>query len=125
MNVKMSSCFMQVVDIRGPGNNEEELSSPSLTFDPEWLAITRALHTYLSLDRYQTPIPRRDELDQLLEAERIWVKQNLLNGGLIEVNQIQQFVPTAPSAQPGRLSRQQCKVLSVKVERNSYDYVYI
>lgn len=107
---------MEVVDIPRPGN-EEESSSLSMTFDPEWLAITRALHTYLSLDRYQTPIPRRDELEKLVETERAWVKQNLPNGGLIEINQIQQFAPTAPSFQPGRLSRQQRKVLSFKIER--------
>lgn len=99
--------FLEVMDIPKRLDNEEKLSSPCITFDPEWLVITRAFHTYLSLDRYQTPIPRKDELEILMETERAWVKQNLPNGGLVEINQIQQFVPTAPNFQPGRLSRRQ------------------
>lgn len=97
--------FAEVVDIRTPVTPN---TSPSVTFDPEWLAITRALHPYLSLGRHQRLIPRTEELKSLVDIERAWVKQNLPNGGLIEISQVQQFVPTAPGPQPGQ-HRQQRK----------------
>lgn len=91
---------------------------PRLTYDPHWLAITRALHPYLSLDVRQTPLPRPDQIDQLVqtELERIQREGLLVPGksnghgqpqlvwekGPIDVARVQKFWPTAPAqGQPG------------------------
>lgn len=97
-----------------------------MTYDPEWLAITRAFHPFLSLTPYQTPLPPletmkqmvSDELDRLKEdgllvpalpelgieetdqasalPKLVWEKGN------VEVGRVQVFWPTAPAeGQPG------------------------
>ncbi|KAI9304155.1 Metallo-dependent phosphatase-like protein [Cunninghamella echinulata] len=49
--------FLQVIDI--PSKNED-----GFTYDLEWLAITRAMHPYLSLDYHSTPLPPPQQLQQ-------------------------------------------------------------
>lgn len=49
--------FLQVIDI--PSKNED-----GFTYDLEWLAITRAMHPYLSLDYHCTPLPPPQQLQQ-------------------------------------------------------------
>ncbi|RSH81388.1 hypothetical protein EHS25_006920 [Saitozyma podzolica] len=67
--------FIQFTEIPTPAASTSTSTSttPRLTFDPHWLAITRAFHPYLSTQFHQTPLPRPDELDALVsdELERI------------------------------------------------------
>ncbi|GJJ14916.1 hypothetical protein Clacol_009186 [Clathrus columnatus] len=99
--------FLEVIDIPISSNGPEgNVGSPYITFDPEWLAITRALHPFLSLQRNQKHVPRSEELQKLVDTERVWITQNLADGGSIEIGQIQEFTPTAPGPGPGRHSRQ-------------------
>lgn len=89
-----------------------------LTFDREWLAITRALHPYLSLEIASRPLPPPEQVKSLVEAELTRIhqegllvpKEGLPEGhveliwdrGEIEVSRVQKFWPTAPAeGQPG------------------------
>ncbi|GMK57624.1 hypothetical protein CspeluHIS016_0404580 [Cutaneotrichosporon spelunceum] len=63
--------FIQFLDIPAPGQQ----SPPRLTFDPHWLAITRALHPYLSLEVYGAALPPREEQEALVADELARIKE--------------------------------------------------
>ncbi|KAF8337498.1 lariat debranching enzyme, C-terminal domain-containing protein [Cantharellus anzutake] len=65
-----------------------------LTYDTEWLAITRALHPYLSLSRLQDPLPSMEEARKMVQKELEWIKENVGEGKKIE--NVQKFCMTAP-----------------------------
>lgn len=56
----------------------ESDSPPRLQFDPEWLAITRAFHPWLSLTPNQRPLPSHEEGKKLIEEARKWIKENVV-----------------------------------------------
>ncbi|TXT10771.1 hypothetical protein VHUM_02276 [Vanrija humicola] len=96
---------------------------PRLTFDLDWLAITRALHGYMSTDYDQPPLPDAPILDALIDDEIQRIRQegllipaplseeDLAHGavpplvwerGPVDVGRVQQFWPTAPpEGRPG------------------------
>ncbi|OCF30648.1 hypothetical protein I316_07696 [Kwoniella heveanensis BCC8398] len=115
--------FIQFLEIPAPRPSPAG-QAPRLTFDTEWLAITRALHPYLSTQIYQPPLPPPQVLGQLVADE----KQRIADEGLlvpsleeevvgedgqgkvelvwekgeIDVGRVQRFWPTAPpEGQPG------------------------
>ncbi|KAF8521404.1 lariat debranching enzyme, C-terminal domain-containing protein [Hysterangium stoloniferum] len=94
--------FLEIVDI--PVSDEfatpSEGGSPRFTFDPEWLAISRALHPYLSTTKVQAALPKPDEARAMIASELEWVRTNVGNGGLREINDVQKFWRTAPG--PGQ-----------------------
>lgn len=97
----------------------------SLTYDPEWLAITRVFHPFLSLEVRQKALSLPDHLASLVREERkrmeeegLLVPTSPLLGeddgtalgsgeqvrvkGAIQVDKVQRFRPTAPAhGQPG------------------------
>lgn len=93
-----------------PGHEDKPVK---LTYDPEWLAITRATHPYLSTKVYQNPLPPKAELERLVEVERSRIRDEGLlvpkivaegeeielvwDKGEIEVDRVQKFWPTAPA----------------------------
>lgn len=103
---------------------------PKLQFDSHWLAITRAMHPYLSLDVRQPPLPRPHELDPLIQAELDRIQREGLlvpsrktnnegevelvwEKGLVEIARVQQFWPTAPAhGQPGGLPSQSSRLFT-------------
>jgi len=91
-----------------------------MTFDPHWLAITRAMQPYLSLGIREIDPPMNDlpglierELDQITtqgllvpeitkEGETNPVPNLVWEKGLIDVDRVQKFWPTAPAhGEPG------------------------
>ena len=50
-----------------------------LTFDPEWLAITRAFNPYMSLDTKQMAYPDEAEARAAVQRELEWVRSNVYN----------------------------------------------
>jgi len=113
--------FLEVIDITPPPTDSDPTiqpttgSSPStptksgrqrLTFsyDPHWLAITRAFQPYLSTGRNQIPFPAtEEEAMALVEKELEWVMANVpkklaLKDGpeTWELSRCQEFVHTAP-----------------------------
>lgn len=79
--------------------NEE---GPTLSFDPEWLAITRAFHPWLSTTRHQPAFPDEAEARALVAQELKWVRENVPTNerGEMLVKECQSFATTAPG--PGR-----------------------
>ena len=73
---------------------ESATASVKLTYDPEWLAITRAFHPYLSVVRKQSDMPHKTEAEALVKKELEWVLQNV--GEEREISSQQVFWPTAP-----------------------------
>ncbi|KAF7324875.1 DBR1-domain-containing protein [Mycena kentingensis (nom. inval.)] len=91
---------LEVVEILTP--NDRSAGPPRLTYDPEWLAISRAFHPFLSLDQRQKPYPLEDAARSLVSEARTWISDNLkmrepsLDLDDLEVAQVQEFVMTAP-----------------------------
>ncbi|KAF8824257.1 hypothetical protein HHX47_DHR8000080 [Lentinula edodes] len=71
-------------------------AQPILTFDPHWLAITRAFHSHISLTRQQKPFPEETAAREMVARELEWVKANVREEGRVPVGDVQQFVRTAP-----------------------------
>ncbi|KAK9762068.1 lariat debranching enzyme, partial [Basidiobolus ranarum] len=64
--------FLQVVDIPSDPNVPKEFR-----YDAEWLAITKSTQEYLTLSRYQTPMPDRHTLSQSVAKNFSWIQENL------------------------------------------------
>ncbi|KAK7439403.1 lariat debranching enzyme [Stygiomarasmius scandens] len=111
--------FLEVIDISPdvPSSSSSSSSSDSspttLSFDPEWLAISRAFHPWFSLTKEQQPFPDESEAREMVKRELSWVEENLLHPKtsakteadiqdqtndtpVLLVSEIQQFVMTAP-----------------------------
>lgn len=71
---------------------------PVLSFDPEWLAISRAFHPWLSTTRYQLPFPEEADARAMVSKELDWVMKNVKTkyGDTMPVSECQTFAPTAP-----------------------------
>lgn len=72
-------------------------SRPKLFFDPAWLAVVRSTAPYLSLTPRPTPFPPLAELAKTIETDEKWVKENVGKDGLVEVDEVMEFVRTAPT----------------------------
>jgi lariat debranching enzyme len=78
-------------------------SLPVLSFDPEWLAISRAFHPWLSTSKFQRPFPVEEEARKMIEQELEWVSKNVPRklDSIFLISECQTFVPTAPGPGPG------------------------
>ncbi|CAO3581993.1 unnamed protein product [Absidia cylindrospora] len=85
--------FLQIVDI--PSKNED-----GFTYDLEWLAITRAMHPYLSLQRQSIPMPAEEELQQAIKQEEMHLEM-LLDSDDLNMTLPHNFEPTAEADTPG------------------------
>lgn len=101
--------FLQLCDIQ-PHDLSQLSSHPSndtgqrfrLQYDPEWLAITRAFHKELVIGNREAPVPPdlgEDQYYPLIDAEREWVEQNIVQTQMLTVPE--NFEPTAPPYEPG------------------------
>lgn len=90
---------MQILDVDTPDQN----ASPVMTFDPVWLAITRAFHPQLSLAYQQQSLPTDSTICKaMIDKELEWVRSNTPLAGRTPVTDVQQFQQTAPyPGQPG------------------------
>lgn len=79
---------------------------PKLTFDPEWLAISRAFHPFFSMRRRQADYPDEATARAMVAEEMMWVKSNVHNNeanssdvplpGIRTILDCQTFVQSAP-----------------------------
>lgn len=87
---------LQIVDV--PTDESPEL--PRFTFDPEWLAITRAFHSHLSVERAQSRSPDLAQTEDMVKKELTWVLDNVGNkekcDGIKDIADCQTFWMTAP-----------------------------
>ncbi|KAG6896541.1 hypothetical protein C0992_007537 [Termitomyces sp. T32_za158] len=97
--------FLEVIDFPIPASDQTKSSSsakPTLSFDPVWLAITRAFHPNFSLSSTQPAFPSETHARALVERELKWVNEHVpqkLDGGWA-ISDCQRFVATAPSIDP-------------------------
>ncbi|CAE6426136.1 unnamed protein product [Rhizoctonia solani] len=86
--------YLHVLDLdpATPGSGLRT-SPPTLTYDREWLAISRALHPFLSTERRQPPLPPVWDLAPLIQESQRWVDENV---GEREIRHVQEFTMTAP-----------------------------
>ncbi|KAG5339861.1 hypothetical protein C0989_003254 [Termitomyces sp. Mn162] len=103
--------FLEVLDISCPAFDTAKQSlrrpKPNISFDPHWLAITRAFHPMLSLGRKQAPLPDEAEARASVERELQWVNEHVPKklGGKWAVEKCQKFVKTAMSVSPRETGR--------------------
>ncbi|KAI1787743.1 DBR1-domain-containing protein [Ganoderma leucocontextum] len=98
--------FLEVIDVDVPASVPSECPIPVLTFDLEWLAITRAFNRHMTLNRAQSSYPDEEPAREAVRQEMEWVKEHILSGkegGTVKVDDVQQFVMTAPG--PGSEGR--------------------
>lgn len=57
----------------------------------------RSTAPYLSLTPRPIPFPPLADLAQTIEADEKWVKENVGKDGLVEVDEVMEFVRTAPT----------------------------
>ncbi|EMD34237.1 hypothetical protein CERSUDRAFT_86365 [Gelatoporia subvermispora B] len=97
--------YLEVTNVKLPHKKLHD-GPPVLTFDPEWLAITRAFHPYMSLERHQLPYPDEATARAAVQRELEWVKKHVLGDkGSIRVGDVQKFEMTAPPpARRGRVT---------------------
>lgn len=69
----------KVIDIPTPTPDSSSTANepPVLEFDPEWLAITRAFHPWLSTTRHQPAFPDEEEARAKVAGAMQWVVENL------------------------------------------------
>ncbi|CAE6449313.1 unnamed protein product [Rhizoctonia solani] len=86
--------YLHVLDL-GPATPGSGLGTipPTLTYDREWLAISRALHPFLSTERHQPALPPLWDLAPIIQESQRWVDENV---GEREIRHIQEFTMTAP-----------------------------
>ncbi|KAI7877791.1 Metallophos-domain-containing protein [Lichtheimia hyalospora FSU 10163] len=61
--------FLEIIDIPDPSSN----STGGLTYDLEWLAITRAMQPYLSLRPQAIPLPSDADLQSAIDQELMYL----------------------------------------------------
>ncbi|KAG9313445.1 lariat debranching enzyme [Chiua virens] len=97
--------YLEIVEVQVPNSKSAhtEQTSPLLTYDPEWLAITRAFHQYFTTNRQQATYPDESAARARISAEMEWVEENIdrkaTNDGVdipLSVDRCQTFVQTAP-----------------------------
>ncbi|TFY67350.1 hypothetical protein EVJ58_g1673 [Rhodofomes roseus] len=93
--------FLEIVDIPEPAEHQSsaagEQTAPVLSFDPEWLAVTRAFHSYMPTGPSQMMYPEESAAREAVEKELAWVKEHVKT---TKVEECQAFVVTAPPPNP-------------------------
>ncbi|KAG1753602.1 lariat debranching enzyme, C-terminal domain-containing protein [Suillus paluster] len=101
--------LIQVVDVPTTSDGSAtpgQRCIPKFTFDPEWLAITRAFHPFLSTRRRQADYPDEATARAKVAEEMEWVKLNVHDNeasssnaslpGIRSILDCQTFVQSAP-----------------------------
>ena len=116
--------FLQILDVPSPfdsdskfqvhnGGDGDEAPSvrPSLRFSEPWLAITKATHDFLSLEKRQVKLPGDEAFLSHVREQQEWVSAQVeamqeqqpdKHQAWLEVDRTQQFAKTAPAmSDPG------------------------
>ncbi|KAI8967707.1 lariat debranching enzyme, C-terminal domain-containing protein [Mycotypha africana] len=92
--------FLQILDIPSPNDDNQDYD---FYYDMEWLAITRALHPFLSTTYQQAHIPfTDDELQNRIAEERRFLETKQ-QSGILDLKIPHNFEPTAPAYNPEML----------------------
>jgi len=83
-------------EVQSPSSPSTARRCPILTFDPQWLAITRAFQPYFSTNRAQSVFPGETQAIAMVRRELDWVNQNI---GVRKIDECQTFTRTAPGTE--------------------------
>ncbi|KAI4184301.1 MAG: hypothetical protein L6R41_004832 [Letrouitia leprolyta] len=89
--------FLQLLDIEASSGGTDT-KKPSLRYDKEWLAITRAFRVINPLTSPIPPDQGEAYYRPLIEAEEIWVEENLVQTDKMQIPE--NFEITAPTYDP-------------------------
>jgi lariat debranching enzyme len=70
--------------------------TPTLFFDPHWLAVVRAFDPFMPLEAKATPLPPAEQVPAMIAEALAWVQQNVGENGMKAVDDVQVFAQTAP-----------------------------
>ncbi|TIB69233.1 hypothetical protein E3Q23_04336 [Wallemia mellicola] len=84
--------FLEFIEVET--TQELQSEKPSFTFDPHWLAITRAFHPFMTIGEDQLELPSDEDAKREIATQLEWTNEYLSN---VQVESIQQFVKTAPA----------------------------
>ena len=95
--------MVQIVDVPCPSSD----SPPTLSYDPEWLAITRAFNPFMSNNKPQLEYPDEPTARAAVQRELEWVRTHVFGGDeeggggggsvrVKKVEDVQVFVKAAP-----------------------------
>jgi len=91
--------FLQLLDIEMESHDS---STDTFSYDPQWLAITKTFHPYLSTTFKQNDLPSEDDLQTycpgVLAANRSQINENLkwVNENIKDLTVPKNFEPVAP-----------------------------
>jgi len=85
--------YLEVIDVESPGDTQ----APKLTFDPEWMAITRAFQPWLSRTRVQRAFPEEGEARRMVSEELEWIMKKVGDG--YEIRKCQVFSKSSPGTE--------------------------
>ncbi|KAJ7704470.1 lariat debranching enzyme, C-terminal domain-containing protein [Mycena rosella] len=89
--------FLEVIDVPTPEAHlppkDTRHHTPTLFFDPHWLAIVRAFAPFLPLTEKAVGLPPAEQHPHLIADALAWVQENV---GVKAVDDVQVFAQTAP-----------------------------
>lgn len=80
-------------------------STPILTYDPYWLAITRAYSPYFSTSPFPNDIPSFTIMQDKVKRELKWIERHIPQAGKRGVLEVQEFSRVAPAVWEERLDK--------------------
>jgi len=105
--------FLEVLDVQTPQPVTD--TGPVFTLDPEWLAISKALHPFLSTTKTGLPLPSEETARVLVDREREWATSTV---GSMEIKDVQEFAKTAasPIQKDKNVRQRKCSVFHIQRE---------
>ncbi|KAJ7764589.1 lariat debranching enzyme, C-terminal domain-containing protein [Mycena maculata] len=91
--------YLEIIDVPTPEEHRPPKNTrhrtPTLFFDPHWLAIVRAFDPFLPLEVQATPLPPAEQIPELIAEALACVRQNVGDNGVKAANDVQVFAQTA------------------------------
>ncbi|KAL0093835.1 lariat debranching enzyme, C-terminal domain-containing protein [Phycomyces blakesleeanus] len=85
--------FLQVIDV--PSDD----SAHGFSYDLEWLAITKSMHPYLSVERQEYRLPSNEDIQMTIKKELTQLEA-MVGRGELDLKIPNNFQPTAPTFNP-------------------------
>ncbi|KAJ6516481.1 lariat debranching enzyme, C-terminal domain-containing protein [Mycena sanguinolenta] len=92
--------FLEVIEAPTPEAHQPAKGvrrhTPTLFFDPHWLAIVRAFAPFMPLQAKAIPLPGANQVPTLIAEAFAWVQKNIGDNGIKAIQDVQIFTQTAP-----------------------------
>ncbi|KAF8211726.1 lariat debranching enzyme, C-terminal domain-containing protein [Mycena galopus ATCC 62051] len=92
--------FLELIDVPTPEAHQPPKgarhNTPTLFFDPHWLAIVRAFAPFMPLEKQAIPLPTAKQATAKIAEAYAWVQNNIGENGMKAIDDVQVFARTAP-----------------------------